>query len=599
MSYKINTTDGSLLVDLVDGRADAETTDLTLVGRNYTGYGEAFNENFIKLLENFAGVSQPEKPIVGQIWYDKSDGRLKVYNGIQFRSADTTVVSATQPTMLAGDIWIDSTRKQIYFNDGSATILAGPIYTELQQESGFRVESILDRFGNLKTVLKIMIGADVVAIVSKEKFTTANVEPGFGKEIEVGINIHTDYTNFQFFGISSSTRQLVGPTGQVFTTDSFLKTNQNNVSLGSLYINNNGGVTAGTNADIIMRVESGVAVHRIQNNNQNYKLKVRISNTDVDAISVNTADMKLGIWNSTPQYSLDVAGSLRVTGDLIVEGNTTAFEVENLRIQDKQIELAVTEDSTVLDDTQLNNAGIIIRSLTGDKTLTWTNVDNSWGVNTNFSIPDGFAYKVDNSDLLSKTTLSSSVTSALGLLQIGHLIGLDVDSFNFNNSTLTVQGSFLVNIASSDAIVLQNNNRITNVGAPAAGATGANDATNRTYVDSSIKSQNIYLSLDITGFTNVDAEIISVLENMISPTDTAIGRLAVINTVKYDASVTVNPGDGITELTVAVDSGGTFNTEEVLKDLTFANITETVNLTVTRSIMQFEVDLAGNWTRVL
>lgn len=595
MSYKINTTDGRLLVDLVDGRSDTDTTDLTLVGRNFTGYGEAFNENFIKLLENFASVSQPEHPIVGQIWYDKSDGRLKVYNGVQFRSADTTVVSDTQPVMLAGDIWIDSARKQIYFNDGSATILAGPIFTELQGESGFRVESLLDRFGNLKTVLKIMIGDDVVAIVSKEKFTAANVEPGFGKEIEIGINIHSDYTNFQFFGISSSTRQLVGPTGQIFTTDSFLKTNQNNVTSGSLFVNNNAGVIAGTNADIIMRVESGVAVHRIQNNNQDYKLKVRISNTDIDAISVDTSDKKLGIWTSNPAYSLDVTGDLRVTGDLIVEGDTTAFEVENLRVSDKQIELAVPEDSTVLTDLQLNDAGIVIRSATGDKKLTWNYLDNSWGVNTNFNIPDGFAYKIDNSDVLSRTTLSSSVTSALGLVQIGHLIGLDVDGFNFNNTTLTVQGNFLVGVPVGDSIVIQNNNRITNVGSP----TSSSDATNKDYVDTNIKSQNIYLSVDITGFVNPDDEIISILDNMISPTDTVIGRTAVVNTVNYGSSVTINPGDGITETTVSVDSGGTFNIEEVLKDISFSNITRTVNLTVTRDIRRFVVDAAGNWYRPL
>lgn len=590
MSYKINTTDGRLLVDLVDGRSDAETTDLTLVGRNFIGYGEAFNENFVKLLENFASVSQPENPLTGQLWYDKSDGRLKVYNGLQFRSTDTTVVSSTQPVMLAGDIWVDSTRKQIYFSDGTATILAGPIYTDLQGESGFRVDSILDRFGVLKTVLKIVIGEDVVAIVSKEKFTAATAEPGFGREIEIGINIHSDYANFRFFGTSLSTTQLVGPTGQVFTTDSFLKTDQNNVSSGSLYINNNAGVTAGINADIIMRVESGVAVHRIQNNNQDYKLKVRLSNTDVDAISVNTSDKKIGIWTSTPAYSLDVTGDLRVTGNLIVEGETTAFEVENLRVQDKLIELAVTEDSTVLDDTQLDGAGVAIRSLTGDKTLLWNLASNSWAVNTNFNIPDGYTYKINNSDILSKTTLSSSVTSALGLTQIGHLTGLDVDSFNLNGATMTVQGNFAINLDPGNAVILQNNNRINGVGTP----TAYNDAANKEYVD----LKNIYLTMDITGFVNVDAEIILILSSMISPEDTQPGRIAVINAVKYDADVAINPADGITESTVLVDANGVPNAEEVLKDLTFSNITKLVNLTVTRTLMQFKVDLANNWVRV-
>ena len=46
MSYKINKTDGTLLVDLVDGRIDTDSTDVTLFGKNYTGYGEFLNENF-------------------------------------------------------------------------------------------------------------------------------------------------------------------------------------------------------------------------------------------------------------------------------------------------------------------------------------------------------------------------------------------------------------------------------------------------------------------------------------------------------------------------------------------------------------------------
>ena len=48
MSYKLNKTDGSLLVDLVDGQLDTTTTDISLIGKNYTGFGESLNENLIK-----------------------------------------------------------------------------------------------------------------------------------------------------------------------------------------------------------------------------------------------------------------------------------------------------------------------------------------------------------------------------------------------------------------------------------------------------------------------------------------------------------------------------------------------------------------------
>ena len=54
MPYTINKTNGTILTDLLDNSVDNITTDLSLVGKNTANYGELFNENFIKLLENFA-----------------------------------------------------------------------------------------------------------------------------------------------------------------------------------------------------------------------------------------------------------------------------------------------------------------------------------------------------------------------------------------------------------------------------------------------------------------------------------------------------------------------------------------------------------------
>ena len=54
MAYQINKTSGALLVNLADGQIDVNSTDITLIGKNYSGFGEAINENFVKILENFA-----------------------------------------------------------------------------------------------------------------------------------------------------------------------------------------------------------------------------------------------------------------------------------------------------------------------------------------------------------------------------------------------------------------------------------------------------------------------------------------------------------------------------------------------------------------
>ena len=79
MAYTVNKTDGSIVATVSDGQIDQGSTDLTLIGKNFSGFGDYLNENFIHLLENFAGQSQPGQPIVGQLWFDTSENRIKVH----------------------------------------------------------------------------------------------------------------------------------------------------------------------------------------------------------------------------------------------------------------------------------------------------------------------------------------------------------------------------------------------------------------------------------------------------------------------------------------------------------------------------------------
>ena len=69
MAYTINKTDGTVVATVEDGVLDTTTT-LQLIGRNYQSYGEPFNENLVKLLENSASTSAPSSPLTGELWYD-------------------------------------------------------------------------------------------------------------------------------------------------------------------------------------------------------------------------------------------------------------------------------------------------------------------------------------------------------------------------------------------------------------------------------------------------------------------------------------------------------------------------------------------------
>jgi hypothetical protein len=89
MPYILTKSDGTTLTTVNDATLDI-TTNLTFVGRNYSGYGQTIDQNFVKLLENFANNIAPTKPIQGQLWFDKTvpnNPKLKIcYDGKNFKN---------------------------------------------------------------------------------------------------------------------------------------------------------------------------------------------------------------------------------------------------------------------------------------------------------------------------------------------------------------------------------------------------------------------------------------------------------------------------------------------------------------------------------
>jgi len=126
MPYTINRYNGSVVTTVADGTVDT-TTDLKLIGKNYAGYGEIQNENFLFLLENFSNPNPPSKPLSGQIWYDSTNSKLKFYDGSKFRTTGGAEIGTTQPTGLTvGDFWFDTANKQLYSWNGTDFTLIGP-----------------------------------------------------------------------------------------------------------------------------------------------------------------------------------------------------------------------------------------------------------------------------------------------------------------------------------------------------------------------------------------------------------------------------------------------------------------------------------------
>ena len=177
MAYKINNTFGTLLVTLADGTIDVATTDLTLIGKGYAGFGEKLNENLVKLLENFNNTTAPSNKVQGQLWYDKTNNQLNVYTGSKFKPVGSTANSATAPTnAVQGDLWFDTTNTQLYVYTGSAWTLIGPTTVAGSGVTQVFAESPEDNTGVKRSILKLVTNDTVVGVISNLAFTPSSTE---------------------------------------------------------------------------------------------------------------------------------------------------------------------------------------------------------------------------------------------------------------------------------------------------------------------------------------------------------------------------------------------------------------------------------------
>ena len=619
MSYQLNKTDGTLLLDLIDGQLDTSSTNLTLVGRNYSGYGEYFNENFIKLLENFNSTAAPSNPLTGQIWWDSTDQRLKVYNGSVWKSSGGPIVQNTRPQMVAGDLWIDNLNNQVYAFDGSDLMLMGPQYTESQGKSGFEIGSILDSQSRSRTVTYLYSGGILSAVISNIEFTpqfaqritglvTASNPNGI---IKVGMNI-IDTANFKFRGTSDSANALVTAGGVVRAADSFLPSTANGITTGTLTIQNSGGLTIGLSQNNVQKVVG--PKFYIENQLTDHDLSLRVKSSSfgaisVDAIYIDASTARVGIFttNRLPEYTLDVEGDLRVTGDLVVEGSRVALDVQTLRVEDKIIEIGVLNDSTELTDAQADLSGISVNSSNGSKDILWKNATNAFTSNVNFDLLDiNKTYKIGGVDKLTNTSLIN-ISSAPDLALVGTLTVLQVDEIAIDGKTITSTNDMAlvstngIAITAGSDINVTDAQKITGVGKAISAKKAAElvvaESTDSTvvtkiYADEEIATETIVFSMDITGLgtgASLQSSVATYLNDMYPVVTLNTNKIVRIHTTSYTGAtvqgVDVESAKSISN--IAVDSNGTQN-ESVVQDIVFAGASGTVILTPARALMTYK-----------
>ena len=299
MAYTINKTDGTIVATVNDGVLD-NTTSVSLIGRNYQSYGEPFNENLIKLLENSSSGTAPSAPIEGELWWDKTNDRLKVYTGNAWVNVGVES-SSTEPStgLSTGMLWNDTTNDQLYMYDGSAFDLIGPIFSTADGKAGFLQDSITDNLAATQKVASIYNKGTRFAIATTSAFTAASTPSGFGSAtFPLGITLATGY---KLNGTATNADAL-----DSISSESFLRSDANDTTSGTLGVLNDTGLTVGTDSDFNISVSGSDVTIKNATSDGDIKFNINDGGSDTTALTIDGA-------------TADVI----VNGNLQVNGSTT------------------------------------------------------------------------------------------------------------------------------------------------------------------------------------------------------------------------------------------------------------------------------------
>lgn len=231
MPYNINKYNGNLAAVVEDGTVD-NTFDIKLIGKNYAGYGEVQNENFLFLLENFANSTEPAKKTTGQVWYDSANKKLKFFDGTKFRTTGGAEVGSAEPTGLSvGDFWFNSSTKQLYAWNGTGFTLVGPQAVADAGLTQLRSRSVVDESDVPHAIIEAIANNTTIYVISPDEFTlktAVNPITGFSvikKGLTLvntpnttgGVNVAgVTSTDFRFWGTASNSEKLGGVSASSF-----------------------------------------------------------------------------------------------------------------------------------------------------------------------------------------------------------------------------------------------------------------------------------------------------------------------------------------------------------------------------------------------
>jgi hypothetical protein len=566
MAYQINKTDGTVLTTVADGQIDQVSTDITLIGKNFSGFGESLNENLVRMLENFSNGSEPERPLRGQLWFDTRDLKLKIYNGNQFLPVSSATLSRTQPTTLAaGDLWYDETRGQLFFFDGNSLKLLGPEWTTSQGTSGLVASNVFDNANNNRVIVSLFCGGVLLGIFSKDSFTPRSPISGYVGPIVAGFNA-SNLAGLKF-NVTATNSETLGkdteyPLG--IPASSYLR---NDVAISSiegiLKIESQDGLRVGNQEQLDVSLNGDNVIVKVKRTS---KENAMVFSPSVRKIQIypNTALEDISGLEEEAAFDknlrFEVNGNMRVTGKVIaLEG----FEEEtiipkNSAVNERTIYLAVPDpefpdqpfEDRPFSDILADGGGLVLKG-DNDHSITWTQESVAWNFSEHINLVSSNRlpspeFKIDGVTVINANSLGPTITSAPGITNFGVQDFVNIGRESVGGAIVAVlklQGTKLEVLEENGNLELQPNGigsvsviggaRIIGVGDPVQNQ----DVATKRYVDTRVETRPIVFSMDLSDNKSDSYIITNILNNMAPVAENREGTVArILCTIQTNAN---------------------------------------------------------------
>lgn len=330
MAYTITLTNGNVLTTISDGTVNTTSTTLTLVGKNYAGYGQFLNNDLVHLLENYSNPTAPVNPLRGQLWWDTA-GNLKVYTGTTFKTLGSITSSSSTPTgAVTGNGWWDTTNEQFNVYSGTGWVLVGPAFSSNVGTSGAIVETITDSNAATHYATSIYIANQRVALFSKDSAYTPNVAISGISQVKPGLNLigSPAIAGAKYWGTAQDSDAVGGISASVLartdTAQVFSSTVTANAGLYAGTAGNGSITTSGT----VVRIDNNI-------NNGNISIRANVGGSLTNALFIDgstglvtvaanaTAELGIATKSYVDSVPLQRNGSNTITGTITPNANAT------------------------------------------------------------------------------------------------------------------------------------------------------------------------------------------------------------------------------------------------------------------------------------